>query len=73
MLSKSYRAAHEPTAVDLIHKILAAADGTINTDELTQYVKARDEELSLEFESSQLLPRGGMTHLSIHCGGSPGR
>ncbi|NOZ21809.1 MAG: hypothetical protein GXP25_12075, partial [Planctomycetes bacterium] len=55
MLARAYRSEHEPTAIDLIWKILGAKEGTISQDELADYIVQRDRALDLEFESSQLL------------------
>jgi hypothetical protein len=54
MFCHSIRAAHEPQADALVQKILGAASGQISTEQLTHWVRARDKEMALEVDSSQL-------------------
>ena len=54
MFSKHYRSAHEPDRRVLVHKILAMANGKIDRNVLTSYIKHRDRRLGLEMDSSHL-------------------
>jgi len=52
LLSHRYRTAHEPEDNATIDMILAAANGSINKREITEFVRKRDKRLRLELESS---------------------
>jgi hypothetical protein len=54
MFSRSVRAAHEPQASELIDKFFAWQQGRIGEGEMIHWVRARDQSLALEVDSSWL-------------------
>src|ERR1700733_5819334 len=54
MLTDQVRAQHEPQAELLIHRILEISAGRISREALADWIRARDRDLNLEVDSSQL-------------------
>jgi hypothetical protein len=54
MFKENYLAAHEPESRFLTGKIMDFLEGTINRDQMLQYLRHRDRRLGLEMESSYI-------------------
>jgi hypothetical protein len=54
MFGDGVRSKHEPTATELLRRILLFLDGRIAGEDLTSYIRERDKALCLDIDSSQL-------------------
>nr|MDJ0570063.1 hypothetical protein [Pleurocapsa sp. MO_192.B19] len=50
LLSRCYRAAHEPERAETLKMILRQSEGKIDTDSFDDYLRQRDRRLNLEYD-----------------------